>query len=146
MRRLTQQAAMKGAQMGDDQETLSARLQLLAAVDADPEELDREMMTLRRDLEELELDVESAGGGSGLPEGSKGGGLDTNAILLALLASGGVLTQLIGLLQNWLSRHERRRIILEISGDRLEIHGASSDAQQLTIREWIERHATEAGS
>jgi len=132
--------------MGDDHETLSARLQLLAAEDGGPEELDREMMTLRRDLEELELDVESAGGSSGLPEGAKGGGLDTNAILLALLASGGILTQLIGLLQNWLSRHERRRIILEISGDRLEIHGASSDAQQLTIREWIERHATEAGS
>lgn len=64
-------------------------------------------------------------------------------IVLALLASGGVLTSLIGLLQNWLSRRERHSIVLEIDGDRLEIHGLESADQQRLIDSWIERH-TEA--
>ena len=62
------------------------------------------------------------------------------ALLVALTASGGVLTTLVNTLQSWLTRHERRSVTLEIDGDRLEVTGISSQEQQRLIDTWLSRH------
>jgi len=38
-----------------------------------------------------------------------------------------VLNTLVNTLQAWLTRHERRSVILEIEGDKLELTGVSSE-------------------
>jgi len=67
--------------------------------------------------------------------------LDWNTILVSLLASGGVLTGLITLLENRLSRFENRSLTLEIDGDKLTITGVSDETQKKLVQEWIKRQS-----
>jgi hypothetical protein len=46
---------------------------------------------------------------------------------VALAASGGVLTTLIGALQAWLLRSSAGKVVVEIDGDRLEVTGAGNE-------------------
>jgi hypothetical protein len=120
-------------------------MELLLRLDAGPEADAKELAGITRRLREelLELDVEAvefAQGGE-TPEGAKiGRAVDWNTLLLTLAASGGVLTTIIGMLQSWLTRHERRSVTLEIDGDKIEITGISSEEQKRLIDAWLRRH------
>ena len=119
--------------------------QLMLTLDAGPEADDEELAELTRQLREelLELDVETVDlvRAGKVPEKAKAGDPVTwGALLVALVASGGVLTTLINTLQSWLTRHERRSVILEMDGDKLEVSGVSSEEQQRLINTWLSRH------
>lgn len=72
-------------------------------------------------------------------ENAKGSPLDWNTILIGLVASGGVLTTLIGLLQAQLGK--LRQITVEIDGDKLTLTNATSEQQDLILQNWIRRHS-----
>jgi hypothetical protein len=119
--------------------------QLMLNINAGPETDEEELAELTRQLREelLELDVEAVGlvRAGEAPERAKAGDPVTwGALLVALVASGGVLTTLINTLQSWLTRHERRSVTLEIGGDKLEVTGISSEEQQRLINTWLSRH------
>jgi hypothetical protein len=108
--------------------------------DRDDEELVDLTRRLRKDL--LTLDgVERAESPviADIP-GSKSAGIDLQTIIVTLAASGGVLTTLIGLIQQWLTRRERASVTLEIGGDKLTITGASSETERRLVDEWVGRH------
>jgi hypothetical protein len=125
---------------------LTLTLKIDAEADADEQELQLLTSRLKAELEDLkELEsVDLARKGEAPPRAKVGDPIAWGDLVLALIASGGVLTTLIGVLQNWLSRHERRSITLEIGGDKLNVTGIRSDEQQRLIQEWISRHSVAA--
>lgn len=98
---------------------------------------------LRDELAAHEYD--SAPVSAASPEGAKGMGVDIGSLLVALAASGGVLTSLIGTLQSWLNRQSGGRLVLEIDGDRIELTGVSDAERQRALDVWLARHEAEGG-
>ena len=49
-------------------------------------------------------------------------------------------TEEVGMLQSWLTRHERHRVTVEINGDKLELAGVTAEQQQRLIDAWVSRH------
>jgi len=116
--------------------------------DNDPEELELDTQNLRNELTEVnEIEkVDFVTNAEKGPEGSKAGGdiAALGSLLVTLGASAGstVIPSLANTLQSWLTRHERRKISLEIAGDKLEITGVSDEQQQRLIDVWISKHET----
>jgi hypothetical protein len=116
-------------------------------VNYDSEELERTTYSLRDDLSELDaiekVDLVTKEGVVA-PEGSKAGAevAALGSLLVTLGASAGsaIIPNVANTLQSWLSRHERRKISLEIGGDKLEVTGISDKEQQRLIDAWITRH------
>jgi hypothetical protein len=111
----------------------------------DPEELEIVTHNLYDDLSQLDtvekVDLVSEGKA---PQGSKSGGeiVSWGSLLVTLAASGtGVLPNLVGTLQSWLTRHERQKIIMQLGPDKLELTGASDLDRQKLIDSWISRHS-----
>jgi hypothetical protein len=120
--------------------------QLKLTLEADPEADDKELATMAQQLRSgiLNLDevesVDVARVGT-IPENAKGGDVVTwGQLLITLVGAGSGLTALLGIVQSWLSKDERRSITLEINGDKLSITGISSEQQQQMINTWLERH------
>jgi hypothetical protein len=67
-------------------------------------------------------------------------------LLIAIGASGGVLTTLIGLLQAWLVRGSARTLAVEIDGDRLELPAATSEERKRVTDAWLSRHEHVSGA
>jgi hypothetical protein len=115
--------------------------------DDDREELERMTHNLRNELTELDA-VEKVDlvrkEGEKAPEGSKVGGdviaLGSLLVTLGGTAASAVIPNLASTLQSWLTRHERRKISLEIGGDKLEVTGISDKEQERLIDVWISRH------
>ena len=119
--------------------------QLLLTLDAGPgadaEELAEVARQLRTELLELDVETIEFGSSGETPEGAKAGSaVDWSTLLLTLAASGGALTTIIGVLQSWLTRFEKRSVTLEIDGDKLEITGISSKEQRRLVDAWLSRH------
>jgi hypothetical protein len=72
------------------------------------------------------------------PAGSKGEivSLTSLAITLAPVA----LTTLTGILQSWLSRHERASVTVESGGEKFTMIGSLSREQQQTLDAFLDRH------
>ncbi len=122
-------------------QTAQLMLNIDAGPEADAEELEQLTRQLRGELTELDVETVNLVRAGEAPRGAKAGDPITwGALLVALTASGGVLTTLIGALQSWLTRHERRSVTLEIDGDKLEVTGISSEEQQRLTNAWISRH------
>ncbi len=110
----------------------------------DTEEMERLTQLLRRELLDLDSDIESVKPAiiDKAPTGSKVvEPFSWGTLLLALAASGGVLTTLITAIQSWLLRRGSCSVTLEIGGDKLQITGISSEDQKRLINEWINRHS-----
>jgi hypothetical protein len=115
--------------------------------DDDQEELERITHTLRDELTEVDaiekVDLVTKEGEKA-PEGSKAGAevaaLGSLLVTLGASAASSVIPNLGSTLQSWLTRHERRKISLEIGGDKLEVSGISDKEQQRLIDAWISRH------
>jgi hypothetical protein len=74
-------------------------------------------------------------------EGRKAGDLvQWGQLIIALGGAGGALTVLVGALQSWLSRDERRTITLEVGGDKIVLTGLSESEQGRLIDAWLRRH------
>jgi hypothetical protein len=122
-------------------QTIQLILNIDAGPEADVEELEQLTLQLRGELVELDVEAVDLVRAGEVPDRAKAGDPITwGALLVALTASGGVLTTLINAIQSWLTRHERRSVTLEIDGDRLEVTGVSVEEQQQMINAWINRH------
>jgi hypothetical protein len=62
------------------------------------------------------------------------------ALLISLVAPGGVLTSVINKIQEWLSLHNNCSVTIEIGGDKLQVTGISSVEQKRLIDTWLARH------
>ena len=123
------------------EQTTQLMLDIDAGPDVDEEELAELTHQLRGELLELDVEAVDLVRAGEAPERAKvGDPITWGALLVALAASGGVLTTLINTLQSWLTRHERRSVTLEIDGDKLEVSGISSEEQQRLINAWLSRH------
>jgi hypothetical protein len=96
----------------------------------DPEVLERITHNLRDDLTEVDaiekVDLVTKEG-EVPPEGSKAGAevaaLGSLLVTFGASAASSVIPNLTSTLQSWLTRHERRKISLEIGGNKLEVTG-----------------------
>ena len=124
--------------------TAAARLARVVVVpdpDADAQERDELVRRLRAEVAEQEFDLVADAAAGPVPGGAKAAdpaGVDS--LIIALAASGGVLTSLIGLLQAWLLRGAGRTLVVEIDGDRLELTAATSAERRRLVEVWLSRH------
>lgn len=122
-------------------QTTQLMLNIDAGPETDVEELEKLTQQLREELIESDVETVNLVRTGEAPERAKvGDPVAWGTLLVTLAASGGVLTTLINTLQAWLTRHERRSVILEIDGDRLEVTGVSSEEQQRLINAWVSHH------
>lgn len=113
----------------------------------DQEELERITHNLRDDLTELDA-IEKVDlvrkEGEQAPEGSRAGGdivtLGSLLLTLGTSAASTAVPNLVNALQSWLSRNDKRKISLEIGGDKMEVTGISDKEQQRLVDAWISRH------
>lgn len=127
-----------------------AELTVSVTVQADATAGDEDTAVLRdyvrSMLAEHEFDVTDHRGGAELPAGAKAADpAAISSLVVALAASGGVLTTLIGALQAWLLRSSARQVVVEIDGDRLEVTGVSNEERRRLIAAWLDRHQPTAG-
>lgn len=123
-----------------------ARVVVVPEPDADAEERDLLVRRLRAEVAEQEFDLVPDPAARPVPDGAKAvdpAGADS--LLIALAASGGVLTSLVGLLQAWLLRSSARTLVVEIDGDRLELSGATAQERRRLTDAWLSRHEPSAG-
>ncbi len=107
--------------------------------DADAEEVATLTQQLRQELLDLEVeDVVLVGEGQA-PAGAKGDPIAWGTLLVTL-ASGGVLVNLIRMLQSWITRDERRSVAIEVGGEKIDVKGLSTEEQRRLIEAWLERH------
>jgi hypothetical protein len=113
----------------------------------DQEELERITHNLQDDLDELD-EIEKVDivrkEGEQAPEGSKAGGdivtLGSLLLTLGTSAASTAVPNLVNALQSWLSRNDKRKISLEIGGDKMEVTGISDKEQQRLVDAWISHH------
>jgi hypothetical protein len=113
--------------------------------DVDPDEVDRSVRQLRAELENLDVESVVAVTSENAPPGAKG--VDPSsacALLIALTATGGVVTTVIDVARDWLARHAAaRRISVTIDGDTVVVEKASVPERGALIEAYLRRH--EAG-
>jgi hypothetical protein len=118
---------------------------VVVAVDpeADPEAADRSVRRLRGEIAELDVESVRPVAAGAVPEGAKGGAdvVTAGAVIVALSASGGVLTGLVALVNDWLGRQSaRHRVSVTIDGDTIELDRASDAERQRLIDAYVRRH------
>jgi Effector Associated Constant Component 1 len=108
----------------------------------DQEELERSTHQLREELLDMKLESVDLVKKGNPPKGSKAGEevVSWGSLIVGLAASGGVLPNLVGTVQSWLSRRENQKITMQIGGDKLEVTGISNEQQDKLIDAWINRH------
>ena len=122
-------------------ETTELRLSFIVpdADEADVEYTTRQLREEILNLKEVESATFYATGEA--PTGAKAGDVITwGTLLVTLAASGGVLTTLIGTLNAWLSRDEKRTLKVTMGGDTLELTGGPAEERQRVIHAWLEKH------
>jgi hypothetical protein len=113
--------------------------------EADAQEIAQMLERLRAEVAGHEFDL-VADTAVPAPDGAKAGDpVSVNSLLIALAASGGVLTSLVGVLQEWLLRSSARTVVVEIDGDRLELVGATSAERRRLTSAWLNRHERVSG-
>jgi hypothetical protein len=101
-----------------------------------PEEVERFAIDLRRDLSDLEGAELEKQPTATAPAGTKSVlNIDWSTVLVSLVASGGALTALLGVLQSAISKD--RRVVVEIAGNKLDLASSSISERQQLIAAWI---------
>lgn len=117
--------------------------------DIEPEELEQLTHNLRDDLTELDAveKVDLVTKEDKLdkhPDGLKHKGdvvtLGSLLVTLGVSAASSLVPDLSSTLKSWLTRHENRKLSLEIGGDKLEVSGLSDKEREKLIEVWISRH------
>lgn len=121
---------------------IHALVQVIAADDADREDIVNLSQRLRSELLQLDIDSVAHLHSNGGPEGSKAAeALDFGAWLVTLSASGGVLSSLIELARDWVKRNAAARAIkITVDVDSLDLGKADSDERAHLIRAFIDAH------
>ncbi|MFD5794835.1 hypothetical protein ACFWIO_15040 [Streptomyces diastatochromogenes] len=121
----------------------TVRLRIDLDPDTDPARADRITRQLRREIKELRgvISVAAESSGPPPPPGAKGDPVTIGAIIVALSASGGVLTALVGTLGDWLARRsERDVLVVTIDGDTLELPGPTDAERAAVVEAFVRRH------
>jgi hypothetical protein len=123
-------------------ERIQLSLRVDAGGDADAEEVAKIAAQLRRELLDLDLEVEAVefARTGPAPVGSKAVDVLAVGTLLITLAKSSGLAAVVGAVQSWLSGRHQRSVKIEIGGDTLEVTGVTSDQQRRLIDDWIARH------
>jgi hypothetical protein len=102
--------------------------------DRDLRDLEQASANLRSELSRLDgiASVEPLPIGEA-PAGSRAAdAVSVGSILMTLAASGGVISSLIGVLREWAGRDEKRKVVLQIGEDKIELAGVrAQDEKQL---------------
>lgn len=93
---------------------------------------------LRQDIQQLDVDAVEFGREGAAPASAKGDpvSLATLVVTLAPVA----LTSLFGLLQTWLTRHDKATVTIEMGSDKLTLTGSPSAEQRQIIEAALQRH------
>jgi hypothetical protein len=136
--------ASMGSRSPDQQPDDVVDVLLLFAPDPelDPEAGERLARRLRSEIAELDVESVRPGPEGPVPEGTKGvDAVAFGAVVVALSASGGVLTTLVDTVRDWLSRSAaRHRVSLTIDGDTIELERASADERRQLVSAYVRRH------
>lgn len=125
--------------MSEPSEQSSCRIELIEP--ADDEERDRQTRRVRRELSDAGIPSSLVDSTTPPPEGARGLGADEIGQLLATIPPSLIaLRGLISCLRSWVSSGSRRRVVLEMDGDRLEVTNATAPEQDKLIDAWIGRH------
>ncbi|GAA1577280.1 hypothetical protein GCM10009827_118910 [Dactylosporangium maewongense] len=133
--------------MGESNGGNGRRTEVLVVVapdpDADPAVTERLGRQLQREIRDLDVEHVRMASSASTPEGTKGvDGATLGTLLVALSASGGVLTTLIGTLHHWLGRQRAgQRIMVTIDGDTIELQAASAEERFALIDAYVRRHS-----
>lgn len=109
---------------------------------ADAEKSERLTTRLRAELRGLDIYTLQVLADAAPPEGAKAvDPVTAGAVVLALSAPSGVLTSLVGLLQDWLGRQSaRHRVSVTIDGDTVELERATPEERRQLIDAFVRRH------
>lgn len=108
----------------------------------DPETAEQLGRRLRAQLLELDVDPVPAAAAEPAPAGAKGADPVTlAAVVVAVSASGGVLSGLLDGVREWLSRQSAaRRIEVTLDGDTLVLERASAGEREQLVEAFVRRH------
>jgi hypothetical protein len=107
---------------------------------ADAESLAEATYHLRRELGELDLKRVSTPPAAPAPVGARGPDFAAIGTLIVTLGQGHQLGEVLAALLEWVSRHGRRSVRVELDGDVLEVNGVSAHDQRRIINDWLQRH------
>jgi hypothetical protein len=109
----------------------------------DAEDAERPVRQLRAEIARLDVDSVRPVPAGPVPEGAKGADpLTLGAIVVALSASGGVLTAVVDTVRDWLARSAaRHRVSVTIDGDTIDLEHASDAERQHLIDAYLRRHS-----
>ncbi|MFF4361232.1 hypothetical protein [Streptomyces sp. NPDC001604] len=121
---------------------LAVGLRILPENGGGLETVERLIRGLRRELGELHGVCVGPAPSGPPPPGAKGDAVTIGAIVVALSASGGVLTALVDTLRDWLGRRAvRDRIVVSIGDDSLELEHATDAERAALVQEFVRRHS-----
>lgn len=117
-------------------------LELVPDEAANAQESERLALRLRAELRGKGFHTSQVLADSAPPALAKGvDPLTASATVLALSAPGGVLTSLVGLLQDWLGRQSaRHRLSVTIDGDTVDVEHATPEERRQLIDAFVRRH------
>jgi hypothetical protein len=107
--------------------------------DNDAEEVAEATLQLRRELLDLDVEVEQAPAGES-PPGTRAVELAALGALAVTVSQSQLLTPLVAAVRSWLAGQQQRSIKLELGGDVLELTAVSSKEQRRLVDEWLRRH------
>ncbi len=114
-------------------------IQLAIGPDTDAEEVAEATLQLRRELLDLDVEVERLRAGEP-PPGTRAVELAALGALAVTLSQSQLLTPVMAAVRSWLAGQQQRSVKLELGGDVLELSGVSSKQQQRLVDEWLRRH------
>jgi hypothetical protein len=108
----------------------------------DPETADQLGRRLRAYLRELDVESVSSAPGVSAPAGAKGADPVTlAAVVVAVSASGGVLTGVLDGVREWLARQSAaRRITVTLDGDTLVLERVTAGEREQLVETFVRRH------
>lgn len=116
-------------------------------IGVDLEELERNTQSLRDELNELDSieKIDLVTKRDEAPKGAKPGGelVEWGSLLVTMAST--VAPSIGNLLQSWITRHEKRKIVLEMGGDKLEVTSVSDMERDKIIDAWISSKLQKSG-
>lgn len=110
----------------DSSEPIQLNIEVSAS-DATEDEIDRMARHLLHELKELDVESAQLAKGGPAPIGSKGDAIIMGAIILEVLPA--VLPSVLGLLQSWVARGQRRTV--KFKGMGIEFEGSREEFQKI---------------
>jgi hypothetical protein len=97
---------------------------------------------LRAELAELDVDDVAPVVEGDAPPGTKAIDLlAVGALVVKFVSSRKVLTNVVDVVRDWMTRNGGGSIRLEVGGDVIELSNATADDRRALIDSWIERHS-----